>query len=65
MASAARTKLKKLAVNLNRLNQFLEELDEVCIASTDAYEIEDHILMTERLYLETEILQTELIRLHL
>ncbi|XP_003378366.1 conserved hypothetical protein [Trichinella spiralis] len=61
MASAARTKSKKLAVNLNRLNQFLEELDEVCIASTDAYEIEDHILMTECLYLETEILQTELI----
>ncbi|KRY58390.1 hypothetical protein T03_5744 [Trichinella britovi] len=61
MTLAARTKSEKLAVNLNRMNQLLEELDEICIASTDAYEIEDHILMTERLYLETEILQTKLV----
>ncbi|KRX52437.1 hypothetical protein T09_10609 [Trichinella sp. T9] len=34
--------------------------DELCIASADAYEIEDQISMTERMYLVIEALQTEL-----
>ncbi|KRZ66159.1 Retrovirus-related Pol polyprotein from transposon TNT 1-94, partial [Trichinella papuae] len=45
------------AVNLNWLRHLLEELR---IASADAYEIEYQISMTGRLYLETEALQTEL-----
>ncbi|KRZ83471.1 hypothetical protein T08_3027 [Trichinella sp. T8] len=40
----------------NPLNQLLEELDELCIASADACEIKDQISMTKRLYLETEAL---------
>ncbi|KRX22273.1 hypothetical protein T07_12151 [Trichinella nelsoni] len=60
--SAARARSKKLAVNLNLPNALLEELDELCIASVDAYEIEDQISISERLYLETEVLLTELLQ---
>ncbi|KRY01064.1 hypothetical protein T4E_5695 [Trichinella pseudospiralis] len=48
MASSARIRLKKLSLNV------------LCNVSTDAYEIEDQISMTERLYLKAEALQIEL-----
>ncbi|KRX88936.1 hypothetical protein T4E_7471 [Trichinella pseudospiralis] len=47
MSSTARTRSKKLAVNKYRLNKLLDELEELCSASTDT-EIEDQFAMTER-----------------
>ncbi|KRY88680.1 hypothetical protein T4D_10316 [Trichinella pseudospiralis] len=41
MASAARTSSKKLAASLNFLNQLVQELDELRVASVDVYEFED------------------------
>ncbi|KRX96174.1 hypothetical protein T4E_9589 [Trichinella pseudospiralis] len=41
MASAARTSSKKLAASLNFLNQLVQELDELRVASADVYEFED------------------------
>ncbi|KRY39916.1 hypothetical protein T01_12634 [Trichinella spiralis] len=61
-ASAARARSKKLAANLNLPNALLKELDELCIASVNAYEIEDQISISERLYLDTEALLTELLQ---
>ncbi|KAL1233129.1 hypothetical protein TPS_04628 [Trichinella pseudospiralis] len=44
MASAARTSSKKLAASLNFLNQLVQELDELRVASADVYEFEDQVL---------------------
>ncbi|KRZ61828.1 hypothetical protein T02_12193 [Trichinella nativa] len=49
-------KVEETGSEPNPLNQLLEELDELCIASADACEIKDQISMTKRLYLETEAL---------
>ncbi|KRY26462.1 hypothetical protein T01_8239 [Trichinella spiralis] len=51
-----KNKVEETGSEPNRLNQLLEELDELCIASADACEIKDQISMTKRLYLETEAL---------
>ncbi|KRZ24192.1 hypothetical protein T4B_6379 [Trichinella pseudospiralis] len=44
MASAARTSSKKLAASLNFLNQLVQELDELRVASADVYEFEDQLV---------------------
>ncbi|KRY51566.1 hypothetical protein T03_4423 [Trichinella britovi] len=49
-------KVEETGSEPNPLNQLLEELDVLCIASADACEIKDQISMTKRLYLETEAL---------
>ncbi|KRX60554.1 hypothetical protein T09_14107 [Trichinella sp. T9] len=49
-------KVEETGSEPNTLNQLLEELDVLCIASADACEIKDQISMTKRLYLETEAL---------
>ncbi|KRZ13440.1 Retrovirus-related Pol polyprotein from transposon TNT 1-94 [Trichinella zimbabwensis] len=59
MASAMNARVKKLAGNKYRLNQLLDELEELCITSAGVVEIKEQISMTERLYLEIEALQME------
>ncbi|KRZ71022.1 hypothetical protein T10_11386 [Trichinella papuae] len=59
MVSTKNARVKKLAGSKYRLNQLLDELEELCIASAGVVEIKEQISMTERLYLETEALQME------
>ncbi|KRX62776.1 hypothetical protein T09_14364 [Trichinella sp. T9] len=52
MASAAKSRSKKLVALKDRLNRLLAELDELCIRSADVFEVEEQVsLMEESLWL--------------
>ncbi|KRY26491.1 hypothetical protein T01_4771 [Trichinella spiralis] len=60
MASAAKARSKKLAINKDGLNRLLEELEQLCLAPAHISEIKEQVSMTEELYRVTDALQTEL-----
>ncbi|KRY33452.1 hypothetical protein T01_8253 [Trichinella spiralis] len=60
MASAAKARSKKLAINKGLLNRLLAELEELCVGSADIYEIEEQVSMTEEMYRASHVLKAEL-----
>ncbi|XP_003369383.1 zinc knuckle protein [Trichinella spiralis] len=59
MASAAKTRSKKLVALKDRLNRLLAELEELCIGSADAYEVEEQVFLMEETFRAADALQIE------
>ncbi|KRY22843.1 hypothetical protein T12_8033 [Trichinella patagoniensis] len=59
MASATKTRSKKLVALKDRLNRLLAELDELCIGSADAFEVEEQVSLMEETFRAADALQTE------
>ncbi|KRX86002.1 hypothetical protein T4E_9899 [Trichinella pseudospiralis] len=59
MSTRAKVKSKKQIICKERLNWLFEELDQLCIGPGEVLDIEEQILMTEKLYRETDALQVE------
>ncbi|KRX37880.1 hypothetical protein T05_2497, partial [Trichinella murrelli] len=59
MASAMKTRSKKLVALNDRLNRLLAELDDLCIGSADAFEVEEQVSLMEETFRAADALQTE------
>ncbi|KRZ02620.1 hypothetical protein T11_725 [Trichinella zimbabwensis] len=59
MASAAKSRSKKLVALKDRLNRLLAELDELCIGSADVFEVEEQVSLLEETFRAVDALQTE------
>ncbi|KRZ70324.1 hypothetical protein T10_9555 [Trichinella papuae] len=59
MASAAKSRSKKLVALKDRLNRLLAELDELCIGSADVFEVEEQVSLMEETFRAADELQTE------
>ncbi|KRX18252.1 hypothetical protein T07_13518 [Trichinella nelsoni] len=59
MASAAKSRSKKLAALRDRLNRLLAELEELCIGSADVFEVEEQVSLMEETFRAADALQTE------
>ncbi|KRY02965.1 hypothetical protein T12_3953, partial [Trichinella patagoniensis] len=59
MASAAKSRSKKLVALKDRLNRLLAELDELCTSSADVFEVEEQVSLMEESFRAADALQTE------
>ncbi|KRZ95930.1 hypothetical protein T08_11349 [Trichinella sp. T8] len=59
MASAMKTRSKKLVALNDRLNRLLAELDDLCIGSADVFEVEEQVSLMEETFRAADALQTE------
>ncbi|KRZ81517.1 hypothetical protein T08_2739, partial [Trichinella sp. T8] len=59
MASAAKSRSKKLVALKDRLNRLLAELDELCTSSADVFEVEEQVSLIEQSFRVADALQTE------
>ncbi|KRY06664.1 hypothetical protein T12_11394, partial [Trichinella patagoniensis] len=59
MASAAKSRSKRLVALKDRLNRLLAELDGLCIRSADVLEVEEQISLLEESFRAADALQTE------
>ncbi|KRZ83914.1 hypothetical protein T08_6126 [Trichinella sp. T8] len=59
IASAAKSRSKKLVDLKDRLNRLLAELDELCTSSADVFEVEEQVSLMEESFRAADALQTE------